>query len=148
GSGRPDGSNRGEIYHLGRGKPDRNDRGQPDRHDREGIFHIFHRSGLEDEWSNITVFTTVPLEGWRRASTSTVEDVRGLAGRPRALGDATAVFAHRRARRRCPRRWLRSCRIVKRVMKRFVFTALTLALLSSPAAASWRLIPGKPYDGH
>jgi hypothetical protein len=36
----------------------------------------------------------------------------------------------------------------KRVMKRFVFTALTLALLSSPAAASWRLIPGKPYDGH
>src|SRR6516162_8920500 len=28
----------------------------------------------------------VPLEGWRRASTSTVEDVRRLAGRPRAFG--------------------------------------------------------------
>src|SRR5262249_8732237 len=36
----------------------------------------------------------------------------------------------------------------KRVMKRFVFAALTISLLSSPAAASWRLIPGKPYDGH
>ena len=32
-------------------------------------------------------------------------------------------------------------------MKKFVFAALTLALLSSPAAASWQLIPGKPYDG-
>src|SRR5262249_31381926 len=97
-------SNRGEICHLGRGKPDRND--------REGIFHIFHRSGLEDEWSNITVFTTAPSEGWRRASTATVEDVRRLAGRPRAFGDAIAVFAHRRARRRWPRRWLRPCRIL------------------------------------
>src|SRR5262249_15563133 len=29
--------------------------------------------------------TTVPLEGWRRASTSTVEDVRRLAGRPCAF---------------------------------------------------------------
>jgi len=33
-------------------------------------------------------------------STSTVEDVRRLAGRPRTFGDAIAVFAHRRARRR------------------------------------------------
>src|SRR5262249_49934666 len=56
--------------------------------------------------------TTVPLEGWRRASTSTVGDVRRLAGRPRAFGDATAVFAHRRARRLCPRRWLRPCAAV------------------------------------
>jgi hypothetical protein len=86
---RPD----GEIYHLSRGQPDLNDRGQPDlnergrpdRNNRGKIFHIFHRSGLKDEWSNITVFTTVPLEGWRRASTSTVEDVRRLAGRPRAF---------------------------------------------------------------
>jgi len=30
-----------------------------------------------------------PLEEWRRASTSTVEDVRRLAGRPRAFGDAS-----------------------------------------------------------
>jgi hypothetical protein len=30
-----------------------------------------------------------------RASTSTVEDVRRLAGRPRAFGDAIAVFTHR-----------------------------------------------------
>jgi hypothetical protein len=29
--------------------------------------------------------TTVPLEEWRRASTSTVEDVRRLACRPRAF---------------------------------------------------------------
>jgi len=39
-----------------------------------------------------------------------VEDVRRLAGRPGAFGDAIAVFAHSRARRRCPRRWLRPCR--------------------------------------
>src|SRR5262249_51089075 len=56
--------------------------------------------------------TTVRWRGWRRASTSTVEDMRRLVGRPRAFGDAIAVFAHRRARRRCPRRWLRPCRIV------------------------------------
>jgi hypothetical protein len=29
--------------------------------------------------------TTVPLKGWRGASTSTVEDVQRLAGRPRAF---------------------------------------------------------------
>jgi hypothetical protein len=52
------------------------------------------------------------LSLWRRASTSTVEDVRRLVGRPRAFGDAIAVFAHRRVRRRCPRRWLRPCAAV------------------------------------
>jgi hypothetical protein len=30
-----------------------------------------------------------------------VDEMRRLAGRPRAFGDAIAVFAHRRARRRC-----------------------------------------------
>ena len=34
-----------------------------------------------------------------------MEDVRRLAGRPRAFGDTIAVFAHERARRRCSRRW-------------------------------------------
>src|SRR5262249_23113872 len=36
---------------------------------------------------HVATVTTVPLEEWRRASTSTVKDVRRLAGRPRALPD-------------------------------------------------------------
>src|SRR5262245_9142883 len=47
--------------------------------------------------------TTVPLEGVAQGKqTSTVEDVRRLAGRPRAFGDAIAVFAHERAQPPCP----------------------------------------------
>jgi hypothetical protein len=33
----------------------------------------------------VPIVATVPLEEWRGASTSTVEDVRRLAGRPRAF---------------------------------------------------------------
>jgi hypothetical protein len=32
-------------------------------------------------------------------------------------------------------------------MKKFALAALTLGLLSSPGAASWQLLPGRPFDG-
>jgi hypothetical protein len=32
-------------------------------------------------------------------------------------------------------------------MKKFALAALALGLLSSPATASWQLLPGRPFDG-
>src|SRR5262245_61158420 len=78
---------------------------------RRCVFWPDHRPPIfiAQDWPKIFIalphgaaVTTVPLEGWRGASTSTVKNVRRLAGRPRAFGDAIAVFADRRARRRCP----------------------------------------------